>query len=96
MSVVPGRLIALAGVGICALLSAWILSSPPGSAPDEAAHLIRAVSASEGQWAGNPVNSHKTLNIETANTRSFTVPAKLAVIDHIPCFAFEIQEASIV
>jgi hypothetical protein len=86
---VPGRLIALAGIGICALLSAWILSSPPGSAPDETAHLIRAVSASEGQWAGSPVKSPKTQTIETANTRSFTVPAALAVIDQTPCFAFK-------
>jgi hypothetical protein len=82
-------LIALAGIGICALLSAWILSSPPMSGPDEAAHLIRAVSASEGQWAGTPVKSPKTQTIETANTRSFTVPADLAVIDHTPCFAFK-------
>jgi hypothetical protein len=86
---VPGRLIALAGIGICALLSAWILSSPPTSGPDEAANLIRAVSASEGQWAGTPVKSPKIQNIETANTRSFTVPADLAVIDHTPCFAFK-------
>jgi hypothetical protein len=84
----PGRLIALAGVGICALLSAWILSSPPGSAPDEAAQLIRAVSASEGQWAGSPVKSPKIQTIETANSRSFTLPPALAVIDRTPCFAF--------
>ena len=30
---------------------------------DEAAHLIRAVSASEGQWTGTPVKSPKTQNL---------------------------------
>jgi uncharacterized membrane protein len=85
------RSIVLAGVGICALLAAWILSSPPMSAPDEAAHLIRAVSAAEGQWTGTPVQSPKVHDIETANTRSFTLPTDLAVIDAPPCFAFKAE-----
>ena len=83
------RSILLAGVGICAVLAAWILSSPPMSGPDEAAHLIRAVSAAEGQWTGKPVPPARIHNIETANTRSFTLPADLAVVDASPCFAFK-------
>ena len=59
------------------------------SAPDEAAHLIRAVSAAEDQWSGTPVNSPRIQNGETANTRSFTLPADLALVDAAPCFAHE-------
>ena len=63
------------------------------SAPDESAQLIRAVSAAEGQWTGTPVPSSRAHSpggrstlIETANTRSFTLPANLAVTDSYPCF----------
>ncbi len=59
------------------------------SGPDEAAHLIRAVSAAEGQWTGKPVPSPRVHNIETANTRSFTLPTDLAVVDASACFAFK-------
>jgi hypothetical protein len=57
------------------------------SAPDEGAHLIRAVAAAEGQWTGTPVKTPRVQNIATANTRSFTVPTDLAVVDAGPCFA---------
>ena len=59
------------------------------SAPDEGAQLIRAVSAAEGQWTGTPVPSPGVHTIATANNRSFTLPARLAVIDDPPCFAFK-------
>ena len=81
------RSVVLAGIGIGALLAAWILSSPPMSAPDEGAHLIRAVSAAEGQWAGTPVRSNGVQTIAVANSRVFKIPANLAVVDTSPCFA---------
>ncbi len=57
------------------------------SMPDEAAQLIRAVSAAEGQWTGAPVPAPRIPTITTVNTRSFTLPANLAVTDAAPCFA---------
>ncbi len=61
------------------------------SAPDEPAHLIRAVSAAEGQWTGTAVPSPRIPNILSANTRSFTLPADLAVTDATPCFAHKAE-----
>jgi len=59
------------------------------SSPDEGAQLIRAVSAAEGQWRGMPSARSTVDNIATANTRSFILPAHLAVRDKVaPCFAF--------
>jgi len=77
-----------AALGLFALLLAWILSSPVMSSPDEAAHLIRGISAAEGEWRGSAVAETTTVNIATANTRSFTLPGRLAVIDRAPCYAF--------
>ena len=44
-------LLALAYVG---LILSWVATNPPGSAPDEPAHLTRARSVADGQWEGRP------------------------------------------
>ena len=62
------------------------------SSPDSAAQLIRAVSAAEWQWRGTPPPTPASENLESANTRSFNLPTRLAVVDEAPCFAFESNE----
>jgi hypothetical protein len=40
-----------------ALLSAaWVFGNPPGAAPDEPSHYLKALAAGRGQWLGRPVS----------------------------------------
>jgi hypothetical protein len=69
-------------VGAFLLLACWVLSAPPMSSPDEAAHLVRAISASEGQWRGAevPVPPGQHATTEMLNSRWFRVPERVGVI----------------
>lgn len=79
--------LALAGLGLLLALGAWVLSSPVGSSPDEVAHLVRAVSAANGQWRGRPVPTGGRVDALAVNTRAFALPRRFRVADIDPCYA---------
>jgi hypothetical protein len=59
------------------------------SSPDEAAHLVRAISVSEGEWRGAEVKvpPGEQVTTEMLNSREFRVPERFGVVDASPCFA---------
>lgn len=80
------RLVA-AVVGVALVLVVWLLGTPPGGTPDEQAHLIRGMSAAEGQWHGRaPSPPGPASNLAAEVTRSFTLPARLNLLDKAPCY----------
>lgn len=45
-------------VAAYALLSAaWVFGNPPGAAPDEPSHYLKALATGRGQWVGRPVST---------------------------------------
>ena len=42
----------LVSAWFCLLGIGWLVATPPGSGPDERAHLIKAIGVGRGQWAG--------------------------------------------
>lgn len=84
----------LPGVGLVLVLTCWVMSSPPFSAPDEPAHLVRAVSAAAGQLRGQAVPTTGRPSLLTQNKRSFDIPRRFRVADNKPCFAFRPQESA--
>ncbi len=60
------------------LMLAWLVTSPPGSVPDERAHLVKAVAAGQLDLAGEPVPTPPGV-VETFGdraTRSYSVPRR--------------------
>lgn len=52
-----GRLVVTLLVAAYALLTvAWLVGNPPGSAPDEPSHFVKALAAGRGELTGHPVN----------------------------------------
>jgi len=86
---------AVAATGYALLIGAWAFASPPGAAPDEPAHAVRAAAAGDYQWAGSPVAPYKRtsgLSPEQAEflnqqTQQFMIPARLVLAE--PCFTSE-------
>jgi hypothetical protein len=84
---------AFAGLGYALLLVAWAFAGPPGAAPDEAAHAVRAAAAGQGQWEGRPAQPFQRSTATTpaqadylnAQSQAFDVPARL--VPPPPCFA---------
>src|SRR2546423_3112217 len=77
----------LAAAGYGLLLLAWVFASPPGAAPDESAHSVRAAAAGAGQLQGRPATPYGRTPQRTpaqagllnAQAQEFTVPARLVV-----------------
>lgn len=67
-------------VGLALLGTAWVFSTPPGSAPDEPAQYLRALGISEGRWLGprEPLGPADLANLKTGGWRA----AQQAWIDH--------------
>lgn len=73
---------ALAAAGFFLLLAGWSLATPPWGAPDEPAHVLRAVGAARGQIYLAPAPAQK-------GTGGYvTVPRGLGPSAQHPCFAF--------
>ena len=87
----------LIGLGLAALIAAWSGGTPPGSAPDETAHYLRAVSVGRGQWLGRPPDPCPGLcrsgadRLAQATARTVDVPAGLVPPDFSGCFAHRPQ-----
>lgn len=82
-----GRAALAAGLlGLACLVATWIFTNPPGSAPDEAPHYLRALGLSQGQWLGGALVGHPYSNSgnaafvrqEETAARSVLVPAGMA------------------
>lgn len=89
---------AFAGIGYGLLLAAWVFASPPGAAPDEPAHSVRALAAAAGQWQGvsvapflrGPGMSQGRVAFLNAQAQEFTVPDRLVVAE--PCFIGRVDQ----
>jgi hypothetical protein len=76
----------------------WVWTNPPGAAPDEPGHYVKAVAAGRGELRGAPVSERAlaaggaftpaNLRQVTHAFRSFAVPEKVFVITGPPCTAF--------
>lgn len=91
----------VAGYGL--LIAAWVLANPPGSAPDEPAHYVRAIAAGEGDLLGRRVSDAEMRDLMPEGpeiraailssplaaglARRFEIPARLAP-GNFGCTAF--------
>ncbi len=76
----------------------WSASNPPGAAPDEPSHYVKAVAAGTGDLTGKAVPfaniqqlhafSPASLRQVRHAYRSFTIPRRLRVATNPPCTAF--------
>lgn len=85
------RPLVLLVAGWALLVSAWVFSNPPGYAPDEPAHYIKALAAGRGELFGGdggfpegPGFGPDQLRWINRAARAFDVPAGLAP-DGLPC-----------
>ncbi len=90
-------LVLVAGLGL--FLAAWVGANPPGAAPDEAAHLVKAVGTAMGEGIGRPTAAAPTTaslrdRFITQNTRSFALPRAIRPDPRWACEAFTTQSAS--
>ena len=75
------------------LAVAWLLSTPPGGAPDEPAGLIKAMAIAGGQVLGpevvwpDPARNQMEQQYRDV-TRRADVPTRLRPSRQVPCFAF--------
>lgn len=86
---------AIVAFGYLLLLSGWLVTNPPGAAPDEQAQYLRAAGLSQGQFLGQPAllprAPGETLvqwDFQEAMARSFELPARLAPPNLAGCYAF--------
>jgi hypothetical protein len=87
----------LAGYGL--LLLAWVGANPPGSAPDEPAHHVKAVATAGGQLTGPPLADlswappiRRPFLARVMQT--FRIPARLAADPRWACNAFTPESAA--
>lgn len=76
----------------------WAVTNPPGAAPDEPSHYVKAVAAGTGDLVGRPVRfaslqrlhafSPASLRQVRHAYRAFTIPARLRTQTNPPCTAF--------
>jgi hypothetical protein len=91
------RLLWLGGYGL--LLAAWVGGNPPGAAPDEPGHHVKAVGVAYGQPVGRPVTPAgdfppaKREFLESVS-RSVRIPARLAPDPRWGCNAFKPTESA--
>lgn len=85
----------LSGAALLLLLCAWLFANPPGAAPDEETHYIKAAAISQGEWRGGPAQvpttpqeNHRMWLWNKSLTRNFYLPARLAPLDFAGCYAF--------
>ncbi len=97
----PGVRYLLAPALLLAALTGWILlwtlTNPPGTAPDEPSHYVKAVAAGRGEILGDPVPiaelqalkafSEDSLRQVRNAYRSFSVPIELRTTTSPPCTA---------
>jgi hypothetical protein len=84
---------AFAAAGYLLLVLAWVFASPPGAAPDEPAHAVRAAAAGQGDWQGVAATPYSRTDQRTPaqagllnrQAQEFTVPARVTIPQ--PCFA---------
>jgi hypothetical protein len=81
--------------GYLLLLAGWLVTNPPGAAPDEQAQYLRAAGLSQGQFFGRPATLPRapgeTLvqwHFQEAMASSFSLPARLAPPNLAGCYAF--------
>ena len=101
-SLAPG----LVAVSYVLLVAAWVGANPPGAAPDEPAHYVKALGAGGGDVLGAPVQgqfrSHAprwgATSSQTAwqerTSRVFEVPPSLAPTPSLSCNAFLTEVSS--
>lgn len=87
----PWRLAALLVLPYLVLSLMWAISNPPGAAPDETDHLVKAIGNARGSIGvaapALPAGSAPILERNNSTTRSFQVPADLNPTGYT-CFAF--------
>lgn len=87
----PWRLAALLVLPYLVLSLMWAISNPPGAAPDETDHLVKAIGNARGSIGvaapALPTGSAPILERNNSTTRSFQVPADLDPTGYT-CFAF--------
>ena len=86
-------------VGYGLLLLAWVVANPPGSAPDEPAHHVKAVATAHGHLTGAPVRDldgyppiRRPFLAHVLQT--FRLPARLPADPRWGCNAFTPESAS--
>lgn len=88
-------------VAYALLVLAWVMTNPPGSSPDEPAHLIRARATARGQWVGTPATYAPTPEFGPRElpwinraTRAFDVDPRTVFPTIATCNAFHPQISS--
>lgn len=81
----------VAGYGL--LMAAWVGANPPGSAPDEPAHHVKAVASALGEFTGTPVGNlegHPPIRrpFLAHVLQTFRLPPRLAADPRWACNAF--------
>jgi Predicted membrane protein (DUF2142) len=83
--------------GYVLLATSWFGTNPPGGAPDETAHYIRAAGLSQGQWVGGPVLDWEGLTVASSGlskiwlqetSRDVYLPAHLNPPAWHECYVF--------
>ena len=75
--------------------SVWVWTNPPGSAPDESEHYVRAVAAGQGEFTGTPVPLAPTDPTDIAGGRwRYPIPASMAFPVHWACDAFHVDQSA--
>ncbi|MHB8877572.1 MAG: DUF2142 domain-containing protein, partial [Myxococcaceae bacterium] len=82
------------------LCAAWVMTTPPFSAPDEWAHFLRALGISSGEPVGAPVSDYQDGRLSPAASgwvrqaiRTIRVPPRLAP-DGYACNAFHPEQSA--
>src|SRR5579884_3459708 len=98
----PGRATLAGWAGLAAMLGGWLLSTPLGAGPDEAAQYDKAIATAHGEWTGRPgpvampasETTPAQLVLYRSQNRDFRVPRGAALPDRLPCFAFRMADSA--
>jgi Predicted membrane protein (DUF2142) len=98
------RSYAVFGVSVVLWMALWAATNPPGAAPDEPSHLVKAIATGQGELFGRHVpaasliatgafDADQLRQVERAS-RGFTVAPRLATVTGPPCTAFRQASAA--
>jgi hypothetical protein len=82
------------------LLLAWLMANPPGRAPDEPMHYVKAAALANGELLGAPTPLTHAGYAETQwqwarrQIRMFTLPASISLLPVVPCPIFDSRVAA--
>jgi len=86
----------LSTVAFVVLNVAWAFGNPPGAAPDENAHFVKAYATADGQFVGKPFSADLLAGLDarraswlTVSGRSYRMPARLVPPSSGSCYAVD-------